>query len=171
MTEYRAHLLGELLEELSEDPRGFIPEAAWAAVQRTFALPYIELAVVRRLESNVQILLSYRDDKDWCGWHIPGGLWRTRQTLVEGIAVLAKAELGTSVEVKFLTKGTWEKWKDHPYGFPISHIVICSATGIAETENLRWFSEVPEGIIEDGGHHARYIKSIFRQVEEQKLLG
>src|SRR3989344_5623387 len=91
----RARLLGELLEELAEDPKGFIPDEAWNATQKAFALPYLELAVVRRSpEGKVQILLTHRIDKDWNGWHIPGGLWRTRHTLEEGIASLVRPEFG-----------------------------------------------------------------------------
>jgi len=169
MKEERALLLAELLTEMSQDPGGFFPEEAWDVIQRAFALPVIELAVVRDCEEGLQILLVHRDDKDWRGWHVPGGQWRTCQTLEEGIKSLAEAELGTSA-VKFLAKGPWEKWMDHPTGFPICHIVICSADYIAETENQRWFSKAPRDMIDDNGHHARYIESVFRQVKEQKLL-
>src|SRR3989339_62554 len=101
MKEERALLLAELLTEMSQDPGGFFPEEAWDVIQRAFALPVIELAVVRDCEEGLQILLVHRDDKDWRGWHVPGGQWRTCQTLEEGIKSLAEAELGTSA-VKFL---------------------------------------------------------------------
>lgn len=76
MTPDRAKLLAELLTELSEDPKGFIPDEAWNAAQKAFALPYLELAIVRRAaDGALEILLSHRTDKYWNGWHIPGGLW------------------------------------------------------------------------------------------------
>lgn len=165
MTPERAKLLGELLTELAEDPRGFIPDEAYLAAQKAFALSYIELAIVRRgPQGVVQILLTHRTDTDWNGWHIPGGMWRTRKTLEEGIAGLAKTEqLGEDAKLTFLAKGTWEKWHDHPIGVPISHVAICLGEGIVETEKMKWFDGVPEGMIDDHGHHAGFIKDVFRR--------
>jgi hypothetical protein len=169
MEKERAVLLGELLTELAEDPKGWLPDEVWGPANKAFALPYIELAVVRYWRGQLQILLAYRSDKDWHGWHIPGALWRTKQSLEECVAITAKAELGT--EVKFLAKGTWEKWMDDPLGrWPMDHVVICSAPNFRETHTICWFSGVPKGMIDDHGHHARYINAVFRKVKEQGLL-
>ena len=166
MTPKRAILLGELMGELADDPKGFIPNEVWNAAQRAFALPYIELAIVRRNpEDKVQILLMHRTDKYWDGWHIPGGLWRTRHTLEEGISSLARLELGDEPKLTLLAKGGWEKWHDHPSGRPIAHIVICSGTSIIETAAMKWFDTVPEDMIEDDGHHATYIRQVLEQAE------
>src|SRR5262252_8198734 len=117
MTPERAKLLGELLTELSQDARGFIPDEAWLPAQRAFALPYVEMAIVRRRpRSKIEILLTNRNDENWNGWHIPGGLWRTRQTLDECVASLVQTELNKDARVSLLAQGMWEKWHDHPYG-------------------------------------------------------
>jgi hypothetical protein len=73
--------------------------------------------------------------------------------------------LGDDAVVSFLTQGEWEKWHDHPYGVPISHVVICRGENIIETEIQGWFSSVPGGMIDDNGHHARFIENILRQAE------
>lgn len=166
MTPDRAKLLAELLTELSEDPRQFIPDEAWLPAQKVFALPYIEMAIVRRgPREAVQILLTHRSDEHWHGWHIPGGLWRTNQTLEGCVASIAKGELSENAGVTFLAQGIWEKWHDHPYAMPISHVAICVAQNIVETKTIRWFEEIPEGLIDDCGHHARFITSVLRQAE------
>ena len=171
MTPKRAKLLGELLTELAADLRGFIPDEAWLPAQQAFALPYMEMAVVRRnANGKVQILLVHRVDKYWSGWHIPGGLWRTIQTFRECIASLVRQELGHDAGVNFLHKGEWDKWHDHPYGQPISHVVICRGEHIVETDTRKWFDGVPEGMIDDHGHHAGFIGGVLRQVEEKKLV-
>lgn len=163
----RAKLLGELIDEMAQDPRGFIPDGAWAAVQKAFALPYIEMAIVRRGKSGqAEILLTHRTDKDRNGWHIPGGLWRTRQTLEQCIEKLAKVELGPQVVPKLVTKGTWEKWHDHPYGVPISHVAICVAEGVVESDTIQWFGGVPSGMIHDHGHHAGFIKNALSEADK-----
>jgi len=172
MTPEREVLLGELLAELAEDPRGFIPEEAWVAVQKAFALSYLELCLIRRnsVTKRVEILLTHRTDKDWNGWHVPGGLWRTRHNLSTGIASLAKSEFGEGVQITLLDKGGWEKWMDHPFGYPISHITICSAEGVIETSTRKWFENVPEGMIDDYGHHAEFIRTVIAQAEKKSLI-
>lgn len=168
MTTERARLLGELLDEMAQDLRGFIPTEAWYAVQRAFALSYIELAIVRHnpVSRRVEILLAHRSDEVWNGWHIPGGIWRTRQTRDECVASIIQSEdLKGDSDVKFLAQGVWEKWHDHPYGTPVVHSVILRGENITETQTRRWFDSVPEGIINDGGHHARYIVDILKQAE------
>jgi hypothetical protein len=164
VTSERAKLLGELITEMDQEPRGFIPEEAWGAVQKAFALPYIELAIIRcNPESGqVEILLSHRTDQHWAGWHIPGGLWRKCHTRDECIASLVKTENLGGAAISVLTQGEWEKWHDHPYGNPISHVVICTGENIVETETERWFSSVPDGMISDNGHHARFIENVLR---------
>jgi ADP-ribose pyrophosphatase YjhB (NUDIX family) len=166
VTPERSKLLGELLTELAEDPEGFIPDEAWYPAQEAFSLSYVEMACVRRGNTGrAEVLLAYRDDKHFKGWHIPGALWRTRQTLEECLGSLSRRELGQSVRITLLAKGGWEKWHDHPYGYPISHIVICSAEGVVESGTLRWFDAVPEGMEDDGGHHERFFRDVLQQAE------
>lgn len=152
---------------MDREAEGFIPQEEWNEVQRRFALPYIELGIVRRAAGGgVEILLAHRTDEHWTGWHLPGGLWRTPHTLEQGVDALARQELGEGARVELLEKGMWEKWDDHPYGHPISHVVICSATGITETAELRWFTEAPEDMIADNGHHARFAANVLEQAEQ-----
>ncbi len=168
MIEARAALLGELLGEMvSEHPDGFIPDAVWGPAQRAFALPYIELCIVRRnAESGwVQILLTHRTDEHWHGWHIPGGLWRTPWSFSQGLSSIFERELGSGVEFRLLCTGQFCKWEQHPYGHPISHIAIIEAAGIAENETTRWFDGVPPDMIADGGYHSRFIEEALRQAE------
>lgn len=171
MTPERAGLLGELLAELAADPKGFIPDQAWASAQKAFALPYVELAFVRRSsEGELQVLLSHRTDVDWNGWHLPGGLWRTQHTLLDAIASLSRREIGLLKPPMILAKGEWEKWHDHPYGYPVSHVVILHGEGIVESETVRWFASPPHDMIRDHGHHRRFFNSVVRQVTKDQLV-
>ncbi|MHB1086475.1 MAG: NUDIX domain-containing protein [Minisyncoccota bacterium] len=171
MTPERAALLGELLAELAADPKGFIPDEAWASAQKAFALSYIELAFVRRsAEGELQVLLSHRKDVDWNGWHLPGGLWRTQHTLLDAIASLSWREIGLLEPSKILAKGEWEKWHDHPYGIPVSHVVILHSDHIVETETVGWFTKAPPDMIRDHGHHRRFFNNVIRQVTKDRLV-
>ncbi len=171
MTPDRATLLGELLAELAADPKGFIPDAAWASAQKAFALPYIELAFVRRSpEGELQVLLSHRTDVDWNGWHLPGGLWRTKQTLEEAIAALSRREIGLLEPPTILAKGEWEKWHDHPYGYPVSHVVILHNDNVVESDTVQWFTSPPNAMIDDHGHHTQFFNNVVRQVTKDRLV-
>ena len=172
MTDERARLLAELVEEMGRDnPKWFLPKEAWDAIQDNFPLPYIEMAVVRKNSTGLaEILLTYREDKDWKGWHIPGSLMRKGHTLEQNLTNMAKKEIGAEVGVVFLARGIWDIWLDHPYGWPISLVAICLGQNIVETEAMRWHSSVPKKMISDNGHHARFIESVFRQIKEQNLL-
>ncbi len=168
----RAKLLAELVTEMHEKDGDFIPQEAWAAVQKAFALPYLEFLVFRRAPDGVlEFLLTHRTDEFWHGWHIPGGIWRTTHSVGDGCKALAKQELGIDTPLAIVAKAGWEKWHDHPYGNPISHICICtSPVEIQETDSIKWFRQVPSDMIDDNGHHVEYIKSALKQIETQKLL-
>lgn len=171
MKQERAELLAKLLEEMLEDQHGFFPVEAWLPIHQAFAIPYLEMIIVRRSTNGkaIQFLLTRRTDDYWVGWHIPGSLWRTKKTLKEGVTAVASDELGIKVEI--IAKGTWAKWDNHPFGHPISHVVICTTEEeIFEDINTHWFSKVPEGMIDDGGYHVSFIKSALEQIERDHLL-
>lgn len=165
MSPERAALLAELLTELAEDPKGFIPNEAWYAAHKALALPFIEVAIVRLKAGVPQVLLSHRVDRDWKGWHAPGGLWRTKQSLEACIKGIVKEEVGANASVELFQKGSWLKWDSHHYGNPISHVAICTGTGIVERDDLKWFSEVPHDMIDDGGRHAGFITEALQAAQ------
>ena len=160
-----------VLEEIAQNKKGFYPEELFHGLHLAVSFPYLEVAIVRRnSKGKVEILLAYREDQDWKGWHIPGGLFRTNLNIEEIGNQIALRELNTGVE--FLAKGTWEKWMSHhPHGKPFSHIAIFKPTELGvEKTDVRWFSKPPENLINDGGKHRAFIESILLQVERDKLL-
>ena len=169
MTPERAKLLSELIEEMTVKDKGFIPREAWTAVQQAFNLPYIELAVAKRVGTEWCMLLDYRSDEYWRGWHIPGGLWRAPWSIQEACAHLAKSELIDANIVARKEIMTY-KWPDHPYGNVISHVVICSTLdSIPEIKGKReFFSEVPDDIV---NHHGDFMKACFEWLKRQNNEG
>ena len=150
LTKREAVRLAQLLEKMGQDPSGYIPDEAWLAVQRTFALPYLELCIFRSDGlGEVEILLQYRKDEHWTGWNLPGALWRTKDSLEQGIERTLKAEGLSTLHYRFLACGDWTKWNDGDhYGHPISHEVdLLAPDGMDETEEFKWFSEVPSSMV------------------------
>lgn len=163
MNEERARMLAELLKEMREQDKGWIPDAAWGEIQKTFRLPYTEILVWKEGASGeCQVLLHRRKDEHWDGWEIPGKLARAGETLQMACEQTAAAELGIGIGPVTEIASFW--WDDHPYGYPISHVCVCEAAGeIIESEDLAFFSNVPEPMIAHQGELAslglRYLNS------------
>ncbi len=155
MTPERAQLLGELITEMTEVDHGFIPNAAWLPIQRAFNLPYIELVVAKEINGKPHILLDYRKDEYWNGWHIPGGLWRAPWSLRQACLKIAASEKIETIAGGYREIKT-HKWMDHPYGNPISHIVVCYAAADIKTikGQREFFSRPPADII---AHHDTFM--------------
>jgi len=145
----RAKLLAELLKEMREADGDRFPDEAWLEIHRTFALPYVELVIPRRVRTTWGIFLTRRASTDpyWPSvWHLPGGLWRTPQTQRQACAAVAAREL--AVAIVHIKEVMTRKWKTHPYGNPVSHVCLCTPkyplTGNTEG---RFFDSLPTPFI------------------------
>ncbi|MEQ1727503.1 MAG: NUDIX domain-containing protein [Vicinamibacterales bacterium] len=148
----RAALLAELLREMRETDGDRIPDQAWHEVQKTFALPYVEILLVRESGRSREVFLTRRgsDDPHWPGrpWHIPGGMWRTSRQLLEACRDVAAGEL--DVQVTACRELFTCKWSDHPYGHPISHVCLCDvATPPRPSDDGQYFplTTLPEPLL------------------------
>lgn len=166
MIQARARQLADLLKEMREQDRGYFPDEAWLEIQRTFAIPYVEVVLARRQANGIQFFLAQRDDDDpyWPGrpWHIPGGIWRTGNTRERACTDVAQREVG--VAVTFCREVMTFKWPDHPYANPISHVCLCAPTGpVEETASARFFafSDLPQPLLM---HHQSFLNACHARV-------
>lgn len=63
--------------------KGFLPREIFYEIAERFVIPTIELAILRRKDGILEILLTQRplDDRYWPGeWHIPGSIVRATDT-------------------------------------------------------------------------------------------
>ena len=60
-----------------------------------------------------EILLTWRHDELYHGWHVPGGVMRYKERLADRVAAVAHIELGTAVTIK---GGAAGRHRDHPAG-------------------------------------------------------
>lgn len=166
MTPERVKLLGELLKEMTRENE-FIPKEAWLPLQDAVVTSWVELAVPKKTDQGWELLLTYRKDKNWDGWHIPGGMWKVQYPTFQDICnAVAKRELGT--EVEYLRNVYTVKWTKHPFAHPLAIVCICKAKGeILETETTKFFArkEVPSNII--NSYHREYIDVIFDDLEKR----
>ncbi|MFZ2448634.1 MAG: NUDIX domain-containing protein [Syntrophobacteraceae bacterium] len=76
------------------DPSGGLPDDVFYYISRTTPLVNVDLLIK---DETGRALLSWRDDPyAGCGWHVPGGIVRFRETLEARVQKTAETELGVS---------------------------------------------------------------------------
>ena len=166
MTPERAKLLGELLLEMRREGE-YIPEESWLPLMDAVVTSWCEIVISRKVGSDWEILLTYRKDKNWDGWHIPGGLWKVQYPAFQDICnAIAKRELQS--EVEFVRVVDVVKWTKHPFAHPLALLCLCSPRGeIQETETTKFFSKenVPENMVNE--YHRQYVETIFTDLQQR----
>ncbi len=108
-----------------------------------------ELIVINRRK---EILLTFRQDKIWQGWHFPGGLLRYREAFKSRLEQVAKLELQTKLKTaKFLFPINYVKSQR---GHDVSLVFLCELKG--EPKTGQWFKQMPKNIIPE--HRALWKK-------------
>jgi ADP-ribose pyrophosphatase YjhB (NUDIX family) len=92
-------------------------------------------------------------------WHAPGGYARTPDPDLEAVSNrVARRELGIGVRLVRMLGAEWWGIGEHPYGRPLSLLMLCEPLGlIPESEERGFFpvTELPQPMIEV---HERFIK-------------
>lgn len=147
----RAKMLAELLKEMRHEDGDYYPKEVWPELHKNVSLPYVELIIPRRGRRGWEIFLTRRPSADpyWPAmWHLPGGVWRTRESQAEACQSVARRELGISV--KYVAEVMTYKWTTHPYGSPISHVCICRPKNkLTNAPDRGYFSQPPRPFIKE----------------------
>ena len=85
----------DLLESFVQDPSKGLPEDVFLFVTRITVMINVDLLIKNE---NNQTLLTWRDDSYYSpGWHVPGGIIRYKENIVDRVMAVAKNELGAEV--------------------------------------------------------------------------
>jgi len=149
----------------------FTPEYFEKHITTVVPIINVDLIVI---DNNRRILLSYRDDDNCKGWHIPGRILRFKESLNEAIIRCALLELGevpyctTFIDfIEFIndteTRGHFMSFA-YQVSMDLNYDCNIYNTGKSETSNgfLKWFSEWPEDLIE--GH------KIYKRILNEKNI-
>lgn len=143
LTKAETKKLISLLKKIDNPHAGFQKELFLPLI-KLMPIPACELAIVNKKK---QILLTWRDDAFWRGWHIPGGLMRFRETFEERIQAVAQFELGIHIDkYRFLTASNHV---DDARAHAVSLLFLCHTADKPKTG--KWFSVPPKNCIQ---HHA-----------------
>jgi hypothetical protein len=148
---------------------GKIPLDAFYAFCESFISPVIDVIPYKLTSNGVEILLIYRKDKYYDGFHLPGSVITPGQTSVETLNSVIKNEIGPNTEtgnIKFI------KVIDTMKGFGVDLdsrgqnlklLYGCEIKG--NVLNGEWFSEnsLPENIIPE---HKNLVRSMFEYLNK-----
>lgn len=126
----------------------------------------IELVIIRKGE----VLLTWRDDKFFTGWHTPGTYLEQEETWQDAAQRCANREIKAKVDmIRVLDT------HNHP-GSPrfhnVSVLLLCSIVG--EPQTGQWFSECPADLIPVHQKYWPAIESALkrsREVHEKSAMG
>jgi len=124
-----------------DNPHEGLPQPVFDALIKVVPFVACELAVVGKKG----ILLTWREDKWWKGWHFPGGLLRYQESFEERMDQVAWKEFGVNISsCKFLFVKDCSHGKR---GHVVSLIFICHTS--MTPKSGKFFKKMPKNIIED----------------------
>jgi colanic acid biosynthesis protein WcaH len=152
LNEKELRQLVSLLKKI-DNPHEGLPQPVFDALIKIVPFVACELAVV---DGKGGILLTWRDDKWWRGWHFPGGLFRFRESFEERIEKVAQKELGVNIEkYKFLFV---EDFSQGARSHAVSLVFRCETA--MTPKHGKFFKKMPKNIIEAHKEFWKKIKNL-----------
>ena len=148
----------DIVNSVVNSAREGLPESLFLFISKMTPLINVDLLVKNHKS---ETLLSFRHDAYYGpGWHIPGGIVRFKERLDQRISIVAKTELGASVQYDAQCIRVTEMFHEtrDVRGHFISHLYRCelaseiSTSRLADPRNpkhgqLAWFSVSPPNLI------------------------
>lgn len=132
----------DILESCIQNPTKGLPEEVFLFASRI--TPMINVDLLIKNEQN-QPLLTWRDDGYYsAGWHVPGGIIRYKEKIVDRVLAVARNELGAKVDFNDVPLAINEVIHDtrKNRGHFISILYRCSLTQQPD-ESLRCKDSLP----------------------------
>lgn len=119
----------------------------------------IELVVIR----NGKVLLTWRDDKFFTGWHTPGTYLEQGETWQDAAQRCADREIKARVDVIRVLDA--HNHPDSPRFHDVCILLLCGMVG--EPQTGQWFSEMPPDLIPV---HQKYWPAIESALKRSRLV-
>ncbi len=106
-----------------------------------------------------EILLTYRRDSFWQGWHFPGGLLRFKESFFNRLKITAREELGVKLlSAKFLFP---LNYIHSARGHDASYVFLCKIQD--KPKDGKWFKKIPKDIIPEH-------RGLWKQLKKRKII-
>lgn len=136
--------LGRLLAKIERPEQGLQQEVFDVLVK---LVPFVACEMVV-MNHRREILLTYRRDEFWQGWHFPGGLMRYNDTFEKRLKETVKRELGAGLKShRFLFPINYRYPKNNPRGHAVSLVFLCQLKD--KPKDGKFFAKMPKDIIND----------------------
>ena len=134
-----------------------VPLNLFKALNAFVSLPVVEVILV---DNQRRVLLTYRQDEDWNGWHIPGGFMGYTESIPDACSRIALKELGSDCTfTQVVHASAWEN--RHPYGAPVSIFCKCSVSDVKPLQDGTFFESCPKDTI---AFHKDFLKKHWEQL-------
>lgn len=156
-----------LLEKQIVNPSESLPEEIFLFVSRITPLVNVDLLIK---DENGRILLAWRDDLHYCGWHIPGGILRFNEMFEKRIQKVAEMEIGMPVKFDAIPIAINQTFLDqnNTRGHFISLLYNCFLSSIHPLKNkdlkegdsgfLKWHDSCPTDLLNVHGIYKKFFK-------------
>ncbi|MEM0465166.1 MAG: NUDIX hydrolase [Candidatus Pacearchaeota archaeon] len=155
----------KFLESCIKDPKVGLPEELFLFLTRTTPMVNVDLLI--KDEDN-RTLLSWRNDEYYFGWHIPGGIVRYKEKLIERVEKVAETEIGTNVKFCkkpiaineiILDQYNRSHFISFLYRCFLSKKFIPKNTNLNKTDNgyLEWHEKCPKNLIKAHEIYRKFI--------------
>lgn len=154
------NLISNLEEYIGNNERKDLPEDVLLFFSRHTPIINVDLLIKNNYN---EILLVWRDDKEvGVGWHIPGGIIRYKETMIERIVKTCFSEIGCNmihIEKKPLDISEIILDKNNRAHF-ISILYECSLPPdcITTKHNLKWHLYCPDELLDCQKIYKKYFK-------------
>ena len=146
----------DVLNNCIENPKDGLPDEIFYFLSEVTPLVNVDLLIK---DENGRALLSWRNDNySGKGWHIPGGIIRLKETIIDRLEKVAFEELGTEVEydsnpisINELISPT--KTRSHFVSFlykchlPANYVPENNGLEQSDPGYLMWHNSCPENLI------------------------
>ena len=135
------------------------PRPIWDALAGVVPRLAVEL-FVREGEA---ILLTWRDDPQWHGWHVPGGFVGVGESLADAARRIGLRELDVALELEAVVADF--AWPDHPCGAVLSLLCACRCPQAPSLSPATggFFGALPTPMVQ---HHATFVDRFRRAVAQ-----
>lgn len=131
-----------------------VPEPIWRELAGIVPQLAVEIMITG---TGRDVLLVFRDDQDWYGWHVPGGWMACGESVEQAADRVARRELGVGVRVRTIL-GAFA-WPEHPYASGLSLLCVGEADG--KPAAGEFFTAPPQPLVP---HHDMFLRMFFDQV-------
>lgn len=136
-----------------KDPGQGLPQGVFDALCKLVPFPACELVVVN---ADKEVLLTWRDDGYWRGWHFPGGLMRMNEDFISRLNKTAQREFGCKViSAKYLFPFNYPRTAR---GHDVSFIFLCKIKG--KPTDGKFFKKMPKDLIAQHREVFRRLKKL-----------